>query len=173
MSTHITNGAPLRVYLASSSAPVEVETTERYMRALRAHGVEVTYDWTPSARRFNALPIDERTTASVDRREVFRDAMGVRAADVVWVRVTPTKSEGAATELGVAYGMQKFILVSGSPASLQRCVFSALADRTHHSDDTAFEEILLMARSLPWCLGQCPQCRAAALASVAKLLGAG
>ncbi len=89
--------AKKRIYVAAKSSPEELERAVRVMRALRAAGHEVTYDWTRDVLTDRVAPFD----LAARKRAAWSDLMGVASADVVIILWHP-ELRGALVELGAA-----------------------------------------------------------------------
>jgi len=132
---------PMRVYVAGGSA--EVELVARYVAALRAAGVEVTYDWTPDfleGRQRPGAPQPAEQRAAHARA----DLDGIARADLVWWILPAARSEGSAFEAGVAHALGKRLVVSGARAAHGR-VFPELAAERWDSHDAALAAIVSLA----------------------------
>lgn len=130
----------MKVYIAGGSP--EREQVRSMMSALRARGVEITYDWTQSVGYSRFMVPAER------RKQARLDIEGVRAADVVWIMAPEKKSEGSAVEMGAALALRKRVIVSGPHARLESRLFALLGE-IHDSHIEAFDAIVSWAKVAP------------------------
>lgn len=136
---------PLRVYVAGGSS--EVELVARYIAALRAAGVEITYDWTADVLLWRAAG-SPQLTAEQRAAHARADLDGIERADLMWWILPSAKSEGAALEVGVAIGSGKRIMVSGSVAfdpGDGRAVFPSMIPERWDSHEAALAAIVSLA----------------------------
>lgn len=118
------------------------------MEMLRAAGWTITYDWTKEPL-WDVKPSRELTPEEA-RECALRDADGVAGADVLWLMLPESKSEGAHFELGFFLGMlraapspAKGVVVSGDVASLGR-IFPRLAHAQFENHANALEYLIGM-----------------------------
>ena len=131
------NRGPLSVYVGGGSGD-RAECAE-WMDELRKAGVHITHDWTRCEGYGRESTATERATWAQ------RDIDGVRAADVVWIRIPREKSEGSHGELCAALALGKRVIVSGHYDAHGR-IFPALCE-TAPDDIGAFARIVAAARS--------------------------
>jgi hypothetical protein len=97
-----------KIYIAGSSK--EVPLIRGFMQAVQDYGYTLVFDWTQQDWE------RQHTDAELSAK-ALEDETAVRKADILWY-VAPAaasgKSEGSSFELGVARGIGKVILVSGS-----------------------------------------------------------
>jgi hypothetical protein len=84
-----------RIYIAGSSN--EIPLIRGFIRAVETYGYAVTHDWTRSEGWDMPDPSHEFLHAAA-----IIDFQAVLSADFVWYVAPEEKSEGSATELGVA-----------------------------------------------------------------------
>ena len=130
----------LNIYVATASSPLEL--AEEKIRAVKASGHHITYDWTIDVRRAGVGSPDD---SDVRRRAALADLKGVMSANVLWlVQPDPTSSStGAWVELGVALSKRELArdIVIVASGSSKKCIFTDLADYRFQSHDDAFEFI--------------------------------
>lgn len=132
---------PLRVYVAGASK--EPERVRWAMDAVRALGCEITLDWLAVIEAEGAA--NEGLTDAVRRRAARADLDAVGDADVLWLLAPSNASTGAWVELGAALSGRAWaahpggVIVSG-PAR-HRCIFAALADEEHDTDEAALASL--------------------------------
>jgi hypothetical protein len=103
------DAAVLKVYVASGST--EADRASRWIEALRAAGVLVTYDWTPAVLSAGCSPTDaaDHRSPAIAQAEIA----AVLSADLIWF-LTPKKgSTGGGFEVGIAYATGRPIVCSG------------------------------------------------------------
>jgi hypothetical protein len=127
---------PLKVYIAGGSSERLTVVRPIIDRLIKNHlNIHVVHDWTRNA---------EWDFVSVNAGELeanaARDVQVVASADVLWFIAPAEKSEGAATELGVALALKKKIIVSGPHA--WRNIFGMLADESYDSHLGAFDALV-------------------------------
>ncbi len=123
----------MKVYIGGGSD--EREQVQSMMSALRARGIEITFDWTQSEGY-------SRDMVPAERREQARlDLEGVRSADIVWIMAPAQKSEGSAVEMGAALALRKRVIVSGPHARRTSRIFALLAE-IHDTHVGAYEAIV-------------------------------
>lgn len=126
----------LKVYVAGS-IPERTARAIPVIAALRASGVEITFDWTIDIQvDSNADDSDSALTDEVRRRCAEADADGVRRADLLLLLAPDERgASGAWVEFGMALALGIPVVVSGAKA--RRTIFTSLAQRTFDTDDEA------------------------------------
>lgn len=121
------------IYVASRGSESGCARVRRVIDLLAPHGFRATFDWTidmlanfAAGRRDHDLSFEEK------KAYAQKDAKAVREAQIV-IYLEDEKSEGSASEVGIAIGTDKMIYAScpGTP----RCLFACLADRIFKTDD--------------------------------------
>lgn len=137
------------VYIAASSA--EIERAERWAKALRGEGIEVTSTWMGALRevqRQRGLATGGAASNLADdtfetRRKLARENVRqVLSSSIFWLLVPPDEhpSQGAYYELATANSDNDiFTIASGGS---QRFVFVTLADQLVATDEEAFDYIV-------------------------------
>lgn len=127
------------IYVAGGSP--ERHIVRGYIRKLLEKGWEVTHDWTQD-------PGYDNPSADNFRKAAVNDQFGVMIAAVFWLQMPEEKSEGGATELGMAIaaqrmslGTRRFVIVSG--ANARRNLFCGLSGvYVFDNHDAAFNWIV-------------------------------
>jgi hypothetical protein len=123
------------IYLAAASA--EIETAEKYIKALKEIGYGITHDWTVAVRTVGqANPVDMPRMQRAGH--AFDDLYGVRVADRFWLLVpkTPGAGSGCWIEFGAALANRQMVVVSGDH---KRSIFTALATHVFDEHDQALD----------------------------------
>jgi nucleoside 2-deoxyribosyltransferase len=123
----------VRIYVAGGSDE-RIEVARHAIDMLIKNGFTVTHDWTRCEGYDRIHTDDER------RAWAGLDVEGVRSADVVWAMAPAEKSEGTATEIGIALALGKLLIVSGPRA--RGNIFATLAAQIHETHDRAFRAIV-------------------------------
>ncbi len=131
----------MRVYVAGGSDE-RIEVARRAIDLLTARGFTVTHDWTRCEGYDREHSEEERSAWA------RLDVEGVKSADVVWLMAPSVKSEGAATEIGIAIGRGVPFVISGPRA--RGNIFSMLATMIfdNHVEALASFESIAAARGL-------------------------
>lgn len=119
----------MTLYIAGSS--LELPRAEQAVGAARAHGLEVSFDWTPGANMTRARwSSDEHAPQLVRFASAKNCHRGVVMADVFWLLAPTMPTRGAWVELGMALERERLslttVVVSGSPTAT---CFLELVDR--------------------------------------------
>lgn len=135
------NHTPLKVYVAGASVE-RVERAIPTMRALRDAGITITHDWTQDMHESACAEHGDGLVPEADRRRYAdEDEAGVRAADVVLLLAPNERgSSGAWTELGIAIGTGKTIVVAGPKG--KRSIFTTRAHKMFETDAGAIEWLI-------------------------------
>lgn len=121
------------IYVASRGSEAGCARVRRVLDALAPHGFQSTLDWTIGMlANFAAGRRDVDLTFEEKREYATKDAKAVRDARIV-VYLEDEKSEGSASEVGIALEAQK--VVYASCAGVPRCLFVCLADKIFATDD--------------------------------------
>lgn len=111
----------MRIYVAGASS--EIERARRVMAALRAEGHEITFDWTIDFESNEGLSDVQRAAyADADFQGVF-----LARRVVLLVPVSPSVTQGAWWEGGVADALEIPIIASGRPEDRARNIFLSRA----------------------------------------------
>ncbi len=128
----------MRLYIAGGSDE-RLTVVRHFVDRVIACGVTITHDWT----RCESY---DRACADEDMRAcAIADAKGVESADLVWIIVPSNKSEGSATEIGIACGRKIPFIASGPRA--RGNIFALLAVRIFDMHEQAFDWILAAQRA--------------------------
>ena len=118
----------MRVYAAGASA--EIDRARRVIAALRAEGLEITFDWPAdideAGGRANAGLTEEERVATADAC-----LKAAHDCEVLLLLVPHARTCGAWTELGVAYACERTIVMSGEADDFDVSIMTAVADRTY------------------------------------------
>lgn len=125
----------IKVYVAGGSDE-RLDRARPVIEFLQGEGITVPYDWTRSPG------YDRELTPAESEQQARLDFDAIRAADIVWIMAPAAKSEGAATELGIALALGKTVFISGRYAVIPSRLFNLLAGRIFSSDAAALREVL-------------------------------
>jgi len=123
----------MRLYIAGGSDE-RLTVVRPYIDRMIAHGVTITHDWTRCEGYDREHTDDER------RAWALADEKGVESADLVWIIVPDAKSEGSATEIGIARGRRIQFIASGARA--RGNIFVLLAASIFDAHESAFRAIV-------------------------------
>lgn len=130
----------MRIYIAAPWA--DKDQMPRIAAAFEAAGQEITHKWW----EVENLPEAERSPELL-RNQADSDVQGVVDAKVL-VLLNTSKSEGKATEQGIAIGLDKPIVAVGKLGALSQNVFHYLP-RYHWVDD--IPSAIQAVRLMDWC----------------------
>lgn len=128
---------PFTVYVSAASE--DHARASAFIGRLKAAGVRVTYDWTPSVK----AALDGKNWSRSDLVHfAIEDMDGASDADVFVALSPDDKSKGCAmwTELGFAMKEGAYTIISGK--SRERNIFSMLVDVLFEHDEQAASFIL-------------------------------
>jgi hypothetical protein len=123
----------MRLYIAGSSSERPLIATLIYL--VQKAGYEVTFDWTRHSS-FDVPPPGPSEEVLLEAARL--DFEAVKVADVLWYVAPADKSEGSATELGMALAFGKRVVVSGQLGHAR--IFPRLGTKvfTKHEEALAF-----------------------------------
>ncbi len=123
----------MRLYIAGGSDE-RLTVVRPFIDRMIDCGVTITHDWT------RCEGYDREHTDEERRTWALADAKGVESSDLVWIIVPDAKSEGAATEIGIARGRRIQFIASGTRA--RGNIFVLLAASIFDTHDAAFGAIV-------------------------------
>lgn len=148
----------MKIYLAGSSHPSQMERVERWAAALGKVGIsdgrrqpepawQVTSTWIANVRAVGAG--NPRDASAIARRGwAVQDLQEVRQSEVFWFLVPPPDitTLGAWCEIATAYESARPIVCSGDAEGRHRSIFTALGQEFDH-DEQAFDWLNGLRRS--------------------------
>lgn len=98
----------MRIYVSTRGDKLGMSQAKRAAELLEAHGHEITYRWWETIEAQHAGGATNDADLTPEQREMLAEANfdGVRTAQVLVYIEPHEKSEGAAWELGVAWGLR-------------------------------------------------------------------
>jgi hypothetical protein len=126
-----------KIYVAGGSS--ERAQCAHYMTCLRKAGWEITHDWT-----IDESYREKYRSEVTARRSAFADMCGVVDAEYFWLVSPQDKSDGSSTELGIALGRGRRVIVSG-PYNEQGRIFPLLAYKLFDKHEEALAWLVALA----------------------------
>jgi len=123
----------MKIYLAGSSDPAQMERVKLWSARLTEAGWQVVSTWVANIERAGAG--NPRNASQDLRRRWSSNCLAeVRRADALWLLVPPpdVATAGAWVELGTAYESARTIVCSGDT---RRSIFTALGHEEEHDED--------------------------------------